>query len=214
MANKIWIFGDSFSADLMDKGVIGWTIPYIKWKGYVPKTFPKILSKELNLPIMNLAQGGIGNDTIFETIYNNIQHIQKNDVIIIGWSSIARFRYTVKNKDKWYNVVPNCHLLGKDEMDSISQNTIDEILINRTHTLYKKESEDRVNFINWLFKDMKIVQWSSVNDISNVLYASNEYEIERINIETKNVINDPHYSENGNIKLSEILLNELFKNEK
>ena len=118
--NTIWIFGDSFSTDLMHKSVIGWTIPYIKWKGYAPLTFPKILSDKLNLKVKNFAEGGIGNDTIFESLYNNSHNIQKNDIIIIGWTTIERFRHSMIDSDKWYNVVPNSHMLTKKEKEYYS----------------------------------------------------------------------------------------------
>lgn len=210
--NTIWIFGDSFSTDLMHKSVIGWTIPYIKWKGYAPQTFPRILSKELNLPVKNFAEGGIGNDTIFETIYNNSHNIKENDVIIIGWTTIERFRHSMIDSNKWYHVVPNSHMLTKKESEYISENTIHEILINRSHPIYKNELADKVNFINWLHRNAKIIHWSSVHTIETIEYFD---DIERITTETNKDVDDLHFSENGNIKLANIFLKKLQKyNEK
>jgi hypothetical protein len=211
--NKLWIFGDSFSTDLMHKSIIGWSIPYIKWKKRVPKTFPKILSDELGLDLINLAEGGVGNDTIFETIYKNAYRIQKNDIIIIGWSSIIRFRMSMIDDDEWYNVFPHLYPLTKKQNNYISNKTLEETLFNRTHPLYKKELEERVEFINWLFRDMKIIHWSWANEVNNVLKI--EKYIENIRTETNGAVDDLHYSENGNIEIANFLLDKIKeKNEK
>jgi hypothetical protein len=177
------------------------------------KTFPKILSDELGLDLINLAEGGVGNDTIFETIYKNAYRIQKNDIIIIGWSSIIRFRMSMIDDDEWYNVFPHLYPLTKKQNNYISNKTLEETLFNRTHPLYKKELEERVEFINWLFRDMKIIHWSWANEVNNVLKI--EKYIENIRTETNGAVDDLHYSENGNIEIANFLLDKIKeKNEK
>ena len=52
--NKLWVFGDSFSVpfELMKH------IPYIPYKGYVPKIYSEIIANELGYDLMDNSIGG------------------------------------------------------------------------------------------------------------------------------------------------------------
>lgn len=209
MSNKIWIFGDSYSTPF-DTATLGiFAQQYIQWKGYTPKTFGDILGERLGLEVYHLAKGGADNDTIFESVYQSAPLINKGDIVIIGWSFIGRFRLANKNK-KFISIIPNFKI--NESLGFISQNTIEEIIVNRSLPMWVTELYNRAGFLNWLFRDMKIIQWTPFLDSTNSKLFS-PLNIDRILIETNKEIEDGHYSERGHIQLSEIFL-ELINDDK
>jgi hypothetical protein len=199
----IWIFGDSYSAPFDSIGVGLWAEEYIKWKGYVPKTFGDNLANKLNTEVRNFALGGSDNYTIFESIIKNAPEFKKDDIIIVGWSSIVRFRL-VNDSNKFDFVLPNIN--NSKMISDISEATMNEILVNRTNPMYFEEFKIRFDFLNWLLKDMKLIQWTAWG--GNL--QTNKYVIEfskedktYVNIETNGLVNDTHYSELGHIELTD-----------
>lgn len=212
MENKktLWIFGDSYSTRYNDKSVISWSHRYINWKGYAPKTFGDIIGEELDLNVNNLAHGGWDNDTIFETILKHAPNIRSGDYIIIGWSAIERFRLADKIGN-FKTFIPN--YVSKERIKSlehISVSTIEEVFVNRNNRRYRLELYDRVEFLNWVFKDMKVINWTpfNYNDIKLFTF-DNPYTIE---LETNGDVKDLHYSEEGNAFVA-TKFDELFKND-
>lgn len=207
MENKIWIFGDSFSTPYDSQAIGPWAKTYIEWKGYAPKTFGDLLSDELGLEAIHLAKGGASNDSIFESVYTNVHRITKGDIVIIGWSSIPRFRLA-SLKNTWWDIVPNHNNL-KGDVPPISQRTIDEILVNRDTLLFKEELENRKKFVKWLLRDgITLIQWSPFKRVC--LYdipIEGKDSPTTILEETNGLLNDYHYSEQGHIELSKGILN-------
>ena len=199
----IWIFGDSYSAPFDSIGVGPWAEEYIKWKGYVPKTFGDNLANKLDTEVRNFALGGSDNYTIFESIIKNAPEFKKDDIIIVGWSSIVRFRL-VNDSNKFDFVLPNIN--NSKMISDVSETTMNEILVNRTNPMYFEEFKIRFDFLNWLLKDMKLIQWTAWG--GNL--QTNKYVIEfskedktYVNIETNGLVNDTHYSELGHIELTD-----------
>jgi hypothetical protein len=199
--SKIWIFGDSYSTPFDNKTIGHWVNPYIEWKGYVPKTFGDMIGEELGLEVMHFGRGGSDNDTIFESIYQNASLIQKEDIVIIGWSSVVRYRLGNKNR-KFTTIIPYFEI--NEALSFISKSTIEEILVNRTLPAYYTELYNRVYFLNWLFRDMKLIQWTPFHYKQNKLYGSNEISI--ITKETNGEVKDSHYSEEGHRELKDKFL--------
>ena len=198
----IWIFGDSYSAPFDNFEMGPWSKEYIKWKGYVPKTYGDNIADKLNTEVRNFALGGSDNDTIFESIIKNAPEFKKDDIIIVGWSSIVRFRL-VNDAGNLVFVLPNMD--NSKLISDVSQTTMNEILVNRSKSLYFEEFKIRFNFLNWLLKDMKFIQWTPF--VANFL--THKYVLgfvkenkTKINLETDGVINDTHYSELGHIELT------------
>jgi hypothetical protein len=201
MENKqtLWIFGDSFSTPFNDNTLGTWDGDYCKWKGYVPKYFGDIIAKELEVNIQHFGYGGSDNDTIFESIIKQAPKINKGDLVIIGWSSIGRFRL-VNRENKFQTVIPSFIDKSLTWFDTISKSTIEEILVNRDHYLYKKELYTKLEFLNFLFNDMKLIQWTPFNyDGTKILGFK---DINTIMIETNGELKDGHYSEIGHIEVS------------
>ena len=72
----IWIFGDSLStAHNMSNETAGW---------------PYLLSKRLGKPYKNFAQRSADNFFIYSSYYENLESIQEDDIVIIGWSHYNR----------------------------------------------------------------------------------------------------------------------------
>lgn len=225
--NKLWVFGDSFSASNKRKNNIeSWRASYAQWKGYVTNTWPDFLSKSIKHKLINCAISGTDNYTIFDTIIDVIDKIDKDDVVIIGWSSILRFRIIDKynsfstirpndidRTDKFYS---KRSTLGNSlQYNHISLDTINEILVNRDNILYQHEVNRFIKIINlYLDNKCKIMHWSPFqynHQTINITYIEDLSLLERISDETSGVISDRHYSENGNKLLAEKIYNLLYE---
>jgi len=194
----VWVFGDSFSTLYDDKSIETWSKPYCNWKGYTPKTFGNIISENYNIELKSLSKGGLDNDSIFELIYKSAPLIKEDDIIIIGWSSKERYRLAGKD-DKWVSIIPNYNT-NMSTLTNVSVKTLDEVLFNRTLPLHVNEFIDRRNFVNWLFRNNKLIQWTPFRDQYGFLLGFSGTGT--IGEETKNEINDGHYSEIGHMELS------------
>ena len=198
--SNLWVFGDSFSASTNEISK-----KYCDFKNYTTKNYIDIISNKFNFNVMSFASGGDDNYTIFHKFINKINNIDKNDVLIFGWTDFLRFRIISKEK----NFLPICPLelsqIGENqnrknkilEMDAnifYSKQTLTEILVNRDNDLYINEINDFINIINFSFKNNKIIHWSWM-DYKNKLNLSIPFmKLETINDENKDIV-DFHYNE-------------------
>jgi len=217
--NKLWVFGDSFSATNKRNNIEHWRRDYIKWKGYTPTVWPEFLNKILNYKLINLAISGTDNYTIFDTIIDNIDKINKDDIIIIGWSSTLRFRLV--DKTNFFNTIRPDSVLKDSTLtipslkyNNISLNTINEVLVNRDTKLYEWELNRFIKIINISLKDIKILHWSPFQrrhpDLT-IKRIEGMDTLQTISIETNKELNDYHYSENGHLELSKKIYNILYE---
>jgi hypothetical protein len=193
----LWIFGDSFSTPFDNKTLGNWDTNYCNWKGYVPKHFGDIIANQLEVDVKHFGVGGIDNDTIFERILKQAPKISKGDIVIIGWSTIHRFRLADSTKG-FITIIPNDRL--KQNIPFISKNTIEEILVNRSLLGYEYELYDRVKFLNWLFNDMILIHWTPFCDMGIKIWG--DIGFSTITNETNGLIVDAHYSELGHKQLT------------
>jgi hypothetical protein len=201
--NTLWTFGDSLTDGFRSEDT--WAKTYVDWKGYIPLTYGEIISKELNYELINLGKGGSDNYTIFESFIKNIDNIKDGDIVVIGWSDIGRFRLSTK-LNTWTSFVPNFDN-NLTNMENISNQTIMEVFVNRLSDVYINEVNLWINFFKKTINNFKIINWSTFNQGKiNGIYVN---EIEKITNETKGVIKDAHFSENGQKQLSEILLSKI-----
>lgn len=192
----IWIFGDSFSCTLDNPNT--WATDYVKWKGYIPKTFGQIIGDHYGIGVKTMAESGLDNDTIYEIICESAPHINSDDIILIGWSNILRFRLSINNKWQsilWYDL---------DSNFGVDRRTILDIITNRESKVYEDEFLKRKNFLNWLFKNNKIIHWTP---FSQQFHLMNGFEpIETVYKETNGLIDDKHYSEFGHKVLADRII--------
>lgn len=171
--DKLWTFGCSFTAeyDLID----GLHFPYQnyydeykKWRGgELPKIWVNILGEHINYKIMNCAIGGSSNYTILNQ-FSNVSHlIEKDDILIFGWTSLTRFTVVNVVENIFHNVLP---MGSNNQNTNLSDNTINEILINRTHSLWSKEVESFIYLINNFCKSVgaEVYHWTSDDRIFNI----------------------------------------------
>jgi len=215
---KLWIFGDSFSASNGRNTLEKWRIDYAKWKGYTTKVWPEFLNDTLKLKMFNLSISGTDNYTIFDTIIDNIDKIEKDDIVIIGWSSTLRFRFADKS-ESFNSIRPSTNfkkstLNSSYEYRNLSLDTINEILVNRDNPLYEHELNRYIRFINSYLKDIKTLHWcpfQSQHPHLKITRIDEIEKIEKINEDTNNEVKDYHYSENGHRELSKIIYNKLYE---
>ena len=201
MENKqtLWIFGDSFSTPFDNKIQGQWDTEYCNWKGYIPKHFGDIIGNELGVEVKHFGIGGVGNDTIFDVVLKQAPNIRKGDMVIIGWSNVRRIRL-VDSDGKFKTIVPNFIDDALKWFDNISKSTIEEIVVNRTHHLYKGELYIKVEFLNFFFKDMKLIQWTPF--LWDGIRILGFKHINTILMETNGEVRDGHYSETGHVEIS------------
>ena len=212
---SLWIFGDSFSTTFeikeTDNQISNWRKEYIDWKGFLPKSFSEILSDKLNIHTNNQSCGGFDNYSIFETLIDNIDIIQPNDIIIIGWSSPIRYRLV--NKENKFNPLHTWWYSANEEALlklGISQSTINEIFINRNEniSLYINEINSFIKIINKALSSNTIIHWTPFYESKkNGLNVISIPLLERIEDETNLEITDAHFSERAHLLLSEYFLN-------
>jgi hypothetical protein len=204
----VWTFGDSLT-ERYNPGQ-DWAEQYIKFKGYHPKVYGDFVSEILNYDLKNLGKAGSDNYTIFETFCKTYQNISDDDVVIIGWSHFGRFRL-VNKQNNWLSLVPNFSNHLKD-FPYISENTINEILVNRTNSKYVEEVNNWIKFISLACSNKKIIHWSTISG-KDELNTHHFFEMEKIYEETNGLITDNHFSENGQMHLADNILNIISKND-
>lgn len=203
MSKNLYIFGDSFSAGFSFES--NWTNNYINWKGYTPKGFGEIVSQKLNLELINLAENASDNYSILQKFCDNVNNIQKNDLVIIGWSSPLRFRLV---SNDWITILPNYDKFSTKEIDKtkISESTLIEILLNRDDVRYCNEVNSWIKLLNTL--DKNIIHWTPFDQRLNCMFLN---KFETIFTETNGELNDWHFSEKGHQQSADLFINK-FKN--
>lgn len=167
--NKLWVFGDSYTAEYYPVGADFVVSNYDYYKtfkgGKLPDVWPTILGKKLGLEVENLAVGGSANTNIFLTFLDVCDKLQENDRVIIGWANNKRFVAANFQHNGFNNILP-CDDDFKETR--LSKNTIDEIFYNRTHSIWHKEIYGWIKIINLYcdLKKVKIHHWTSDYDIT------------------------------------------------
>jgi hypothetical protein len=197
--SKLWCFGDSYTQGYNPN--VEWSKEYIKFKGYIPKVYSDFLSERLDIENENLGVGGYDNYSIFEVLCKNIDKIKENDIVIIGWSNVSRFRMASKDGD-WVRFVPGTitdfHISHHTDL---SKNTIEEICVNRDNEIYFNEVNSWIKFINQTMKKNKVIHWTPFDGNLNVHKI---LKLETTNKESNGKILDHHYSENSHKFISDL----------
>ncbi len=219
---KLWIFGDSNSALYTDHTMAAqkWIVPYVELLGHTPKHFTELLSEKLELELVNLGMGGSDNYTIFETLYDNLHKIDReNDVIFVGLTDHTRFRIARQKEGGEY--FRSVTVGGNNSNLGVSEDTINEVLVNRMSYLFVREFEIQMNIYKRLLTGYNVYFWSlfdglrEVKGVINVMklgYLYKKGNITTIRQETDGEINDGHLGEKGNALFADLL--HMFMNEK
>lgn len=213
--NTLFTFGCSYTADFETDNLM----PYMKYKehrgGTYPKSWPTLLSEKIGMNIKNYGLGGTGNQNIFEQFCIHCDEINENDVVIIEWSFIHRYR--LADDIIWRNFSLGS-LTNSNEFHNM-------IFVNRTNELYIDEIFNFIKLINEFSKSkkFKIFYWFAEEEMKKRL-SKNMVDIEKyifweksllgttfdlggitIKEETKNVVEDDHFGELGHQIQSNII---------
>jgi hypothetical protein len=209
--NKLWVFGDNNSA------IFGKTkerrFKYYKEHrgGVFPKSWSELLSNQLNLELKNMAVFGQSNYDIFDMFCKCAEQIQKDDIIIIGWGYVQRFRLVDETTNSFVTIRPNQfkseHINNPALLNGIDINVVNSILNNRTNTEWVTEIYSWENVINLLSKyiGFKIVYWTFDTILNKSYYISTnnfrmdllEMGAEDITLETNGILIDENFGEKG-----------------
>lgn len=195
---NIWCFGGSMSQSYDSNAK--WFKKYAEWKGFIIKSYPELLNDFFKSELFNYSEDSNNNSSIFQCLCDNINKIEKNSLVIIHWTPFVRFRMIDNNM--WKNFTPNN--IDFDDLQDISKNTINEILINRLDLEYEKEIYSWESIIKKALKDCFLIfvypdYYGNIKTFTKIDFNGiiNHLEIERISQETNKLIRDNHYSENG-----------------
>jgi hypothetical protein len=222
---KLYTFGCSNTAPYheLTKGYRD----YKKFRGgSFPPIWPELLAEKLAFELVNYAQAGTGNDSIFYEFCKHINEIKKGDLVIIGWTFNTRYMWPDKKSKKWE------HLVGEyDENLDLTFPTHHEIMVNRMDKnvipLLSEQVHMWINLINRVAESVgfTVKYWSSDGDITypnhngfpcegltikNVLVHHYVFDVvrmldgEQISEETKGEVDDAHWGESGHQKVCEI----------
>ena len=228
--NRLFTFGCSYTADF-DINMIKGYQEYKKYRGGTfPKSWPTLLGEKLNMEVRNYGIGGVGNQSIFDQFCIHSDEIEENDIVIIGWSFVHRYR--------WARTEGNCwHYFGagpiNEKIETFQDNqTHDNIIQNRMNDLYSDEVFNYIKLIDVLSKakDFKTYYWFSDErlidklniDTPNkdrfILYKKEMLRTvyqnggKNIQQETNGVVSDNHLGELGHIVQSNLIYNHLIGN--
>jgi hypothetical protein len=215
--NTLFTFGCSYTADFESNNLEN----YRKYKEYrggtYPKSWPILLSEKMGMNIKNYGIGGTGNQSIFEEFCIHCDEINENDVVIIEWSFIHRYRMALDNS--WYHLT-----LGRPTIEKFNEIN-DTIIENRTNDLYVDEIFNFIKLINQFSKSkkFKVFYWFADDEMKKRL-SKDMVDIEKyisweksmrgeinfrggitIKEETNNIVDDTHFGELGHQIQSDII---------
>lgn len=192
--NNLWVYGDSFSVDMNTDSAPCFT-KYVEYKKRQVKSYSNFIGEKLNLNVINKSVGGSDNYTIFETLCEDIEKIEDNDLVILNWGPVTRFRIVNEDTNRWESV------MGYDFRyeNFFCRKTIEEISINRLNQQYENEI---LNF-------EKIIRKSLRNNFLYIWTWTNyefTYSLTSIEQETNGHVKDGHWAESGHKDFSESIL--------
>lgn len=161
--STLFTFGCSFTEDYNTCSVD----TYVDYKDYLggeyPKSWPIVLSENLNYNLKNYGEGASGNQQIFQEVCKRCDEFKVNDIVIVEWTFLERYRLALDNSS-WLKLGP-----GKinNPKSPISEECHESIVINRTLKPYVDELYDYEKIINKLskFVGFNVFYWSIDNGV-------------------------------------------------
>jgi hypothetical protein len=215
----LWTFGDSFTAGDGCVDTIGIRDGnykyYNEYKQSDNDIWPNILGKTIGFNVKNIGKSGASNDYILDSIIDNFDIIESNDVVIIQKTFYQRFDVPKLNNNEFHTQYAEyLDLLSIDlNKNKYNKNKLEiETILNygvlfSDNPLFKERQDKRFNFIEKQLRNKanKILIW-------NILDVFNG-NIETIGHHTKGKIKDYHFSFNGHKSFSKFLYKKLYTND-
>jgi hypothetical protein len=141
------------------------------------------------------------------------EQIKKNDIVMIGWGYVERFRLVDETTNRFITIRPNQfkeeHINNISLLNGIDITTINSILKNRINTEWINEIGNWEIIINLLssFIGFKILYWTFDTSLNNSHYLSTQnfredlikLGAEDITLETNNKLIDDNFGEKGHL---------------
>lgn len=214
----LWTFGDSFTAG--DGCVKNLPIRdgdykyYNEYKESDSDIWPNILGKTIEFNVKNIGKSGASNDYILDSIIENFDKIEPEDVVIIEKTFYQRFDIPDLNDNKFHTQYAESLYLNSIDLKNnpYHKNKLEiETILNygvlfSDHLLFKERQDKRFNFIKKQLNNKvnKLLMW----DVLDVLNG----KIETIGEHTEGKIKDYHFSFNGHKMFSNLLYKKLYNN--
>lgn len=214
----LWTFGDSFTSGYgyIDDGSYHYENEshkeYIKYKKESDDVWANFLAKKLNCNLKNFGFGGYSNDKILDSILQNINQFEKQDIVVLSKTFNARFDVPDLKKSDTFKTIHGERLkIIKDSMDfmyDINDKFEQETILNfgvlfMGHNLYKKRNDLRFESLKMIIEKIvyKVILWDVDSDFRK--------SFENILQHTKNKIKDYHFSYNAHKEISEYFYNKI-----
>lgn len=212
----LWTFGDSFTSG---DGCVE-TLPirdgdlkyYNEYKKLDSDIWPNILGKTIGFNVKNIGKSGASNDYILDSIIDNFDMIESNDVVIIQKTFYQRFDVPNLNSNEFHTQYGESLYLNAIDLkqnpyhkDKLEIETILNYgVLFSDNKLFKERQDKRFEFIKTQLntKIDKILIW----DVLDFAYG----KIETISQHTEGKIKDYHFSYNGHRAFSELLYKKLY----
>lgn len=197
--NTLWTFGDSYTFGFAcrEDCPSGKASKYIhEYRKDGDDIWPKLLSNDLNFNLKNFGKNAYCNYDIIESIIENIEDINENDIVVIFKTLPHRIKHPKNNK---WEFIPNDELLKSYKTNKGYENfTIEEIrAIISYWGIYVKEPaiKNRQNKIfDYLISRIENDKKGIVL-VEEVDFTTGKYE--SIKEHTNGNIYDYHFSWNG-----------------
>lgn len=240
--STLWTFGCSYTGEYHPLSFAdGSPNNYTKFKEYrggeLPKVWPYRLASMLNYDCKNLGLGGACNSQIFLEFCKVCEQIKENDIVIIGWTQLARFMIPeniTSSTSDFSPVQPNGFEHIQKETSGFSKSTLAEIIVEKSNPIWSSVIYDWENLLVDLSKSKKfnIFFWSSdskiiYDDIDKLRNKKNYLLInakdgvishiirlggKTIQQETKGTVPDVHLGDSGHQKQSELFYENIIHN--
>jgi hypothetical protein len=185
--SRLWVFGDSFTAGngcLLNED-------YTKYKiSNEDLVWPEIVASKLNFKLINIGMGAYSNDKIIDSIIENYNLINNDDLVIIGSTFYNRF--DIPNNDSLLTISPT-NLPTNQELLLHFVSIMDSDLLKERHKL-------RINFLKQqiIEKGAKCLVWEVETEWA---------KYENIKSATDDEIKDLHWSYRGHKDFANYILN-------
>jgi hypothetical protein len=136
--------------------------------GSFPDNWVDILARKLDIPnFSNYGKGGACNYDIFQRFCDNLDKINKGDLVIVGWTDAVRFRIASNDGSHFINISVN-----KPETtwnDTFSIDAAEEVWVNRSCRafVYEVYSFEKLIDAYAKAKGFEVFYWALMDDVIN-----------------------------------------------
>jgi hypothetical protein len=158
---KLFAFGCSYTEDCSIYYKMGGMSPehhyvrYMRYKGdpllgsRLPGAWTGFLGEKIGCEVINRGSGAASNGEIFSKICRECKSFEKNDIVIIEWTYLERFRWVNEKTNQWAKLGV---YKDSETHDIINKSTHQDISINRSYERYTEEIYDYEKIIDQLAK--------------------------------------------------------------